>query len=239
MVKWAFMREFALQVRYTGGMKTLAAILAALAIAFAGLVVYETASVLEQGRAAFLASSRSQLPSLQRVPLETDDDPASGAADAPVHIVEFGDFQCPFCAQAAPDLARIRAEYPGIIRFQYRDFPVMSSHPDAVAAAMAGECAQDAGKFFEYHDALFADQSDLSVQGLKRAAAAVGIPAPAFAECLDTERYRNEVLNDFDEGQQLGVTGTPTFFINGSRVAGVITYDMWKRVMEGVVRAGK
>jgi protein-disulfide isomerase len=149
-------------------------------------------------------------------------DPARvlGNADAPVTIVEFSDYQCPFCKRALPVLKEILAKYPGKVRLAYRDFPLGSIHPRAEAAAEASRCAGEQGRFWPYHDLLFEQQTKLDDASLVGYARQLGLDAPRFEQCLKSHKYRAAVQQDLQKGEQLGISGTPAFFINGIPLMG-------------------
>ncbi len=167
--------------------------------------------------------------------IETTDDPFSGPMEAKVVIVEFNDYQCPFCKQVSPIIKQIREEYPDNVKIIYRDFPVISSHPQALSAGMATECASEQNKFFEYHDALFDTQSNLSDSNLKLVAQNLNLDTVKFNSCFDNQRFKNEVLDDLQDGMKAGITGTPTFFINGNKVSGVIPYKNFKQIIDAIL----
>lgn len=167
--------------------------------------------------------------------VETRDDPFHGPEEANLVIVEFSDFQCPFCKQAQPIIKKIRDEYPDNVKIIYRDFPVMSSHPQSLNAAIAAECASEQDMFWQYHDELFANQANLSDANLKLIAQNLNLDTQAFNNCLDSQRFKNEVLDDLQDGIKAGITGTPTFFINGSKVPGVIPYENFKQLIDGII----
>lgn len=160
-----------------------------------------------------------------------DSDPVLGPADAPVTIIAFEDFQCPFCQSQQVALKQALSQYDGQIRFVYRDFPIAAIHPDAQKAAEAAQCAQDQGKFWEYHDVLFTNQQRHSIPDLKGYAQSLGLDSIRFDRCLDDGVYTQEVLDDYQDGLAAGVTGTPTFFINGEKLAGVITLQGFNEIM--------
>ncbi len=165
------------------------------------------------------AAGQPTLPAV--VDVSVDDDPARGPEDAAVTIIEFSDFQCPYCGRFFQQtLPQLMAQYGDRVRFVYRDFPLDQIHPNARNAAIAAECADDQGKFWEYHDVLFSNQQALGVADLKRYAEQLGLDVAAFSQCLDSQKYNDEVNADLRDGLQAGVTGTPTFFINGRRVVG-------------------
>ncbi|KKW44388.1 MAG: DSBA oxidoreductase [Parcubacteria group bacterium GW2011_GWA2_56_7] len=152
----------------------------------------------------------------------SDDDPSIGNAEAKLTIVEFADFGCPFSREASFAIRALALTYGDRIRYIYRDFPIPELHPDAQAAAEAGECADDQGKFWAYHDMLFQNQNDLSRPALRQYAASVGLNLAKFDQCMAGGRHRAEVLEDYQAGIDAQVFGTPTFFFNGQPVSGAI-----------------
>jgi protein-disulfide isomerase len=155
-----------------------------------------------------------------RVEVSVDDDPSrGGAATAPVTIVEFSDFQCPYCSRAETVVDDVMKKYGNKIRLVYRDYP-LSFHPNAENAAMASECAKEQGKYWEMHKAMFDNQAKLAATDLVETAGTLGMDKDKFKTCLDTGKFRSEVQKDFQDGQKAGVSGTPTFFINGVMMVG-------------------
>jgi len=154
-----------------------------------------------------------------RVVVSVDDDPSMGPADAPVVIVEFSDYQCPYCSRAEPVVKQVLEKYKGKVKFVYRDYP-LSFHPFAAKAAEASQCANDQGKFWEFHDALYADQSKLSVPDMEATAGRLGMNAETFKSCLDSGKHATEVSKDVADATKAGVNSTPSFFINGVAVVG-------------------
>lgn len=151
--------------------------------------------------------------------------PTIGNSDAPITIVEFSDFQCPYCAQVGPALKRITEDYSGKVRLVFRQFPLTNIHQQAEIAAQAALCAADQGKFWEMHDAMFADQKSLSAEQLKEKAASLGLDADSFNTCVDSKRHLKEIESDVRAGVEVGVTGTPAFFINGRPLGGAQSYE--------------
>jgi protein-disulfide isomerase len=147
-------------------------------------------------------------------------DPSIGSASAPVTIVEFSDFQCPFCQRVAPTLKEVREKYGDKVRVVWKDFPLTQIHPDAFKAAEAARCAADQGKFWEYHDRLFANQQALQTDSLKKYAADLGLDAAAFTSCVDSSKHGSRVSEGVAQGTRLGVNSTPTLYINGRMVSG-------------------
>jgi protein-disulfide isomerase/plastocyanin len=176
-----------------------------------------------------------------RVDVSADDDPVKGDADAPVTIIEFSDFQCPFCSRFYTDaLPQIEQEYinTGKVKLVYRDFPLESIHPQARPAAEAAECADDQGKFWEFHDLLFENQQLLSDASYKQWASDLGLDENVFADCVDSNKHADEVTGDLDDGAAGGVTGTPAFFVNGQLLSGAQPFSAFQVAIEAAMNAG-
>ena len=167
-----------------------------------------------------------------RVAVSPGDDPAKGPATAPITIVEFSDFQCPYCSRVNPTLKQVEEKYGDKLRVVFRDFPLVQIHKDASKAAEAAQCAHDQGKFWEMHDKLFSNQSKLQVEGLKQSATEIGLDATAFNQCLDSGKFAAEVQKDAEEGASYGVTGTPAFFINGRMLSGAQPLEAFVTVID-------
>jgi protein-disulfide isomerase len=157
--------------------------------------------------------------------------PARGPANAPVEIIEFSDFQCPYCLRAHPIVQEVLSTYGNRIRFVYRHFP-LPNHPNARPAAEASQCAAEQGKFWEYHDRLFANQGRLSDDDLKKTAADLGLDSGRFASCFASHKYKAQVDADLRAGTEAGVSGTPSFFINGRMLTGAQPFDAFKRAID-------
>jgi len=160
------------------------------------------------------------------------EDPSLGGANAAVTLVEFSDFQCPFCARVMPTLKRVHETYGDRVRIVWKDFPLTSIHPQAFKAAEAGQCAQEQGKFWELHDRLFANQQALEPDALKKHAAASGLDAAKFNACLDTAKYGDRVQEQMGIGTRLGVSSTPAVFVNGRLVTGAQPYDVFTAIID-------
>lgn len=166
-----------------------------------------------------------------------DDDAVLGDANAPVTVIEFGDFQCPFCGQLHENIgAQLRAEYieTGKVKMVYRDFP-LSFHPAAEPAAEAAECAKEQGKFWAYHDQLFANQAGLGVDLYTSIAQNLKLNMTQFKSCVDTQKYKDEIIKDYQDGVAAGVDGTPASFINGILVSGAVPYATFKAAVEAAL----
>jgi protein-disulfide isomerase len=162
----------------------------------------------------------------------TADDPAIGSPSAPVTLVEFSDFQCPFCQRVAPTLKQVQETYGDKVRVVWKDFPLTQIHPQAFKAGEAAHCAADQGKFWEYHDRLFANQQALQPSDLKKHAADLGLDATTFASCLDSSKYGERVRDGVALGSRLGVNSTPTIYINGRVLSGAQPYETFAAVIE-------
>lgn len=176
----------------------------------------------------------TNLADIQRYDIPIDDnDPVFGPADAPITIVEFADFQCPYCVRHfAETHPLILEQYGDQVRFVFKNYPLRSIHPDADAAAQAAECAQEQGMFWEYHDLLFGGALGLGREAYAGYADQLGLDADALLACLDEGRYADSVQNDYVLGQQLGVSSTPTFFINGIAMVGAYPFDAFTTVID-------
>lgn len=157
--------------------------------------------------------------------------PSKGSATAPVEMIEFSDFQCPFCQRANPTVDQVLKTYGDRVRFVYRHYP-LPNHPNARPAAEAAACAAEQGKFWPYHDRLFANPSKLADADLKQHAAELGLNASQFNSCVDTHKFRAQVEADMKAGEQAGVNGTPAFFINGRSISGAQPFDVFKKIID-------
>ena len=167
-----------------------------------------------------------------------DDDPYVGDKNAPIVIVEFSDFQCPFCARFRQQtFDQIKSQYidTGKVKFVYRDFPLHSIHPMAGKAAEASECADDQGKFWEYHDKIFEGQSVWASSGIsvfKQYAQELGLDTKEFNTCLDSGKYKDEVEKDLSDATKTGAQGTPYFLIGKIPVSGAQPFSAFQQAIE-------
>jgi protein-disulfide isomerase len=158
--------------------------------------------------------------------------PSRGPKDAPVTIVEFSDFECPYCGSAHDTVEQVMNAYAGKVRLVYRQFP-LSFHPHAAKAAEASLCAADQGKFWEYHEVLFKNQKKLDLPDLKTHATQVGLDPQKFGQCLESGDKKKMVDADQQAGTAAGVSGTPAFFINGIFLSGAQPLEEFKKVIDG------
>lgn len=170
----------------------------------------------------------------ERVNVSIDDDPRLGNPNAKVVIIEFSDFQCPYCKKFATEtLPKIIENYGDKILFVYRDFP-LEFHELAFNASVAANCAREQGKFWEYHDILFERQAEWANNASKFIdyAKELELDVEAFKACIESGKYIEEVKKDFLDGLHAGVDGTPTFFVNGKKVSGALPYEVFSRIIE-------
>jgi protein-disulfide isomerase len=164
--------------------------------------------------------------------------PARGPEDAKVTVVEFVDYECPFCGRFARDtLPQIEREYGSRIRYVSRHFP-LPSHSNAMRSAIAAECADRLGRFWEYHEHLFQHQDQLDDRGLARMARQVGMDGGAFRSCTRSKEAKAAVEKDAADGRKYGVTGTPAFFINGAPLTGAQPFEAFKAAIDAELKKG-
>jgi len=176
-------------------------------------------------------------------PLRTDiatmGHPSRGPANAPVTIVEFGDFECPFCGAFYPTMKQVEKNYAEKMRLVFRQFPLTNMHPKAQKAAEASLCANEQGRFWQLYDAMFSDQSRLDVPSLKQHAQTLGLNTTAFNTCLDSGKHAGTILKDQEEARKAGVSGTPTVFINGRLQTGRSFAEIQEVIEDELKRVSK
>jgi len=190
---------------------------------------------IEKDGQYLLDSAKVGLPvgrSLEPINVEVDENDASkGPDDAKVTIIEFSDFQCPYCGRGRDVADEVMEYYGDKVRLVFKHFP-LSFHENAQKAAEAAECAGDQEKFWEMHDYMFDNPTELGTPNLKTAAANFGLNSSEFNECLDSGKYEGKVKNDMSAGSELGVTGTPAFFINGQMISGAQPFEKFQEIIE-------
>src|SRR5215204_5016248 len=190
-------------------------------------------------REAFVKTLRSQAkvavyltpPPVHRIELNADGAPSVGAADAPVTIVEFSDFHCPFCQRAEDTIGQVLSRYGDRVRLIWRDYPIDNLHPQSRKAHEAARCASDQGKFWPYHKALFAGSPKPPDQ-LAAVAQETALDMASFNQCVASGKHQAAVQKDVEEGKRLDVNGTPTFFINGRVFSGAQPLEAFVRVID-------
>ena len=163
--------------------------------------------------------------------------PSKGPDSAPIKIVEFSDFECPFCSRVNPTIQQVIDKYGDKVQIVFRQFP-LSIHPAAQKAAEASLCANDQGKFWEMHDAMFADQRNLGVDNLRTMAESLELDMGTFNQCLDSDKYYETVQDDMRDGVMAGVSGTPALFVNGRFLNGAVPFDQIAEIIDEELEAG-
>lgn len=170
---------------------------------------------------------------VKRYDVGIDGNPVLGSAQAPITIVEFSDYQCPYCQQWQQQvLPQLQEKYGDKVRLVYRDFPLYGTHPEAEAAAEAANCAGAQNKYWEYHNLLFSGQNPLGADTYAAYAKNLSLDTTAFQKCLTDHTYLQEVKNDYDVASKIGVRSTPTFFINGLAVVGAQPVDVFEQIID-------
>ncbi len=173
-----------------------------------------------------------------RLPVDLSQAPLRGPADAPVTIVEFSDFQCPFCKKVQPVLQQLSETYGDQLRWSFKDLPLNNIHPEAQRAAEASRCAGEQGKFWEYRAGLF--EAPRVTQDLhQRLGESLGLDLDSFQECLASEKYRQLVEGDSEEATRLGITGTPAFLVNGILISGARPLEAFTEIIDRELQASK
>lgn len=210
------------------------------AVLVSGTLLYVNRDKIGDG-----AETRAQIGQREAAGVGIDDDAMLGDKNASVTIIEFSDFQCPFCRKFWEDtLPQIKKEYidTGKARLIYRDFP-LDFHAGAEPAAEAAECAEEQDKFWEFHDRVFAEQAkqgqgtiQFGVDDLKKWAKGINLNTTKFNQCLDSGKYKDEVAKDVAEGTAAGVSGTPTVFVNGQKIVGAQPFAAFKAVIDQALK---
>ena len=165
--------------------------------------------------------------------------PSGAPQNAPVTIIEFSDYECPYCKKWTTEIwPQIQQAYPDQIRLVYKDFPLYQSHPNASPAASAARCANDQGKYWLFHDRLFASSS-LSAQVFTNIATGLGLDVAKWSDCINSNKYKADIEADYNYGAQLGINGTPTFFINGLPMVGAQPFSAFKQIIDQELVASK
>jgi protein-disulfide isomerase len=170
---------------------------------------------------------------VKRYDVPAGDNPSQGPENAPVTIVEFSDYQCPYCVRWYDEVyTRLMKDYAGKVRFVYRDFPLYSIHPEAQPAAEAANCAGEQNAYWQYHDALFGQKNGLGAAAFTQYASELGLNIDQFNKCVSEHRYKSEVDADFKFATSLGVSSTPTFFVNGLAVVGAQPFEVFQQIID-------
>jgi protein-disulfide isomerase len=173
-----------------------------------------------------------------RTAIDNGDAPRRGPANAPVTITEFGDYQCPYCKSVQPALKQLAAKYKDKVAFVFKNYPLSQIHPEAEAAAEAAQCAREQGKFWEYHDALFA-APQLSAAAELQLAGNLGLNSDSFRQCVDSHRFQARVTSDASQGAALSLEGTPAFYVNGVFINGAKPASEFETIIDSELAAHK
>ncbi|HET7291939.1 MAG TPA: thioredoxin domain-containing protein [Vicinamibacteria bacterium] len=157
--------------------------------------------------------------------------PAVGPADAPITLIEFSDYQCPYCHRAQGTVDAVMSRYPGKVRFVHQEYP-LAQHPRAFAAAVAARCANEQGRFWDYHRSLMTEPGDFADADLARRAAQFGMDAAKLQTCVASGRFDADVNKAFEAGAAVGVNSTPTFFVNGRRLTGAMPFEAFQAIID-------
>ncbi len=166
----------------------------------------------------------------------TEDDPALGTDEPLVYIVAYQSFACPYSQENQADLKKMLDKFGPLVRFVFKDFPTEGLHENVFNAHLAANCANDQKKFWEYHDMLFANQGKFSKPELKAYAEQLGLDRVSFDACLDSEKFSQEIRQDYAQGVNLGVSGTPSYVVNGQLVKGTVPMDLWEQVIGFILK---
>jgi protein-disulfide isomerase len=201
----------------------------------------------EERREAFVGNLRGgakvsvslAAPAIRRAEINVAGAPVRGDVEAPVTIVEFSDFHCPYCRTVQPTLLQLLERYPGKVRLVYKDLPLDGLHPSARKVSEAARCASDQGKFWEFHDAAYSGAvgTDVSAEAMKTLAGKAGVDLDALTKCLDTGQHRAGIQRDIAEAERLGLSGTPAFFVNGRLLTGAQPVEGFAKIIDEEIAA--
>ncbi|MBT4349203.1 DsbA family protein [bacterium] len=166
----------------------------------------------------------------------TEDDPFLGTDEPIVYIMAYESFGCVYCKENQADIKEMTDKFGPIIRFVVKDFPTEGLHENVFDAHLAAGCAQEQGKFWEYRDLLFANQNEFAISQLKRYAAEIDLSQNEFSQCLSNEEYAQEIRQDYAQGVDLGVTGTPSYVVNGQLMPGTIPMALWEEIIGFIIK---
>ncbi len=189
---------------------------------------------LDALRAGAKVAVTLEAPPVRRASVEVDGAPIRGDVSAPVTIVEFSDFHCPYCRTVQPTLLQVLERYKGKVRLVYKDLPLDGLHPNARRVSEAARCAGEQGKFWEFHDAAYAGLvgTDVSPESMRKLATAAALDVAAFEQCLASDRHEAGIQRDMEQAERLGLSGTPAFFVNGRLLTGAQPLEAFAKVID-------
>lgn len=170
-------------------------------------------------------------PVTPKVTVDIGSSPSKGSTDAPITIVEFADFQCPYCATAQPIVEEVLKQYKGKVRFVFKNYPLAQIHPEAIPAAIAAECANKQDKYWQMHDSLFENHKKLGDETYIKIAQSIGLKMDDFNKCRKEQSIHNKINAEMEYGQSLGINATPAFYINGVQLMGALPKSEFERVI--------
>lgn len=191
----------------------------------------------EELKAKYKANTSLPVPNMPRIQVSVDDDPMKGSPDAKVTIIQFAEFQCPYCGKADEVVDQVLKKYDGKVRMVFRDFP-LGFHDRAIPAAVAANCASEQGKYWEMHRAMMANQGALAEADLLAHATTLQLDLNKWNTCRQDPKQTAEVQKDMEDGSAAGVTGTPAFFINGILLSGALPLEEFEAVIDRELAAG-
>jgi len=193
----------------------------------------DTAAVAPAAEAAPAQAAQVQPEQVQRYDIPEDDDPVFGPNEAPITIVEFSDFECPYCRRWHLEVwPQIQAAYADEVRLIFRDFPLSTIHANATPAAAAANCAGEQDSYWEFNELLFSMEMGLDKNAYEQYASQLNLDMDAFNECLDSGRQNDEINGDYEYAANLGVRSTPTFFVNGIPLVGAQPFEVFQDLIE-------
>ncbi|APJ02535.1 DsbA family protein [Silvanigrella aquatica] len=170
-------------------------------------------------------------PSTPKVNIDIGNSPSKGPKDAPITIVEFADFQCPYCATAQPTVEEVLKKYKGKVRYVFKNYPLVQIHPEAIPAAIAAECANKQDKYWQMHDGLFENHNKLGEETYNKLAQNIGLKLDEFNNCRKDTSVRDKINAEMEYGQSLGINATPAFYINGIQLMGSLPKAEFEKVI--------
>ena len=191
----------------------------------------------EELRKSYKVEVSLPYPEVPRIQVSADDDPFIGPENAPVEIIQFAEFQCPYCGKAGESVDKVMKEYEGKVKMVFRDFP-LSFHDRAIPAAVAANCAGEQGKYWEMHDKMMANQRALDDAQLSTYAKELSLDEEKWNTCRKDPAQEAEVRKDMEDGAAAGVSGTPAFFINGLMLSGALPFEQFKEIIDRELEKG-
>jgi protein-disulfide isomerase len=171
-------------------------------------------------------------PITPKVTVDIGNSPSKGTANAPITIVEFADFQCPYCATAQPIVEEVLKQYKGKVRFVFKNYPLVQIHPEAIPAAIAAECANKQDKYWQMHDGLFENHKKLGEETYIKIAQSIGLKIDDFNNCRKDQSIRDKINTEMEYGQSLGINATPAFYINGIQLMGALPKSEFEKIID-------